>query len=43
MRIGGSEGDDVIYDVENNNCLGYGVGADFCLSMEKWKELVNFA
>ena len=48
LRIGGSQGDMIVYDVEGDGC-GPASGAPqpvqpaFCLSMGRWRELVAFA
>ena len=48
LRVGGSEGDKIVYDVAGDHC-GPQSGAPqpvdpaFCLSMERWRELVGFA
>ena len=46
LRIGGSEGDVLVYDVptKNSTCLSRGVNDTLmCLTMDRWKELVGFA
>eukprot|EP01062_Namystynia_karyoxenos_P005213 TRINITY_DN11833_c0_g1_i1.p1 TRINITY_DN11833_c0_g1~~TRINITY_DN11833_c0_g1_i1.p1 ORF type:complete len:499 (+),score=151.95 TRINITY_DN11833_c0_g1_i1:69-1499(+) len=46
LRIGGSEEDDVIYDVPEfgSTCAGLNVSdAAFCLSMTRWTEIAGFA
>jgi len=49
LRIGGSEGDHIIYDVAGDGCGASTTGAPqpvdpaFCLSMARWRELVAFA
>ena len=48
LRVGGSEGDRIVYDVSGDDC-GPKSGAPqpvdpaFCLSMARWRELVGFA
>jgi hypothetical protein len=48
LRVGGSEGDKIIYDVAGDGC-GPASGAPqpvdpaFCLPMTRWRELVSFA
>ena len=48
LRIGGSEGDRIVYDVAGDGC-GPASGAPqpfdpaFCLSMSRWRELTAFA
>ncbi|KAJ9450306.1 Heparanase-like protein 3 [Diplonema papillatum] len=43
VRVGGSEADMVIYDTAGNACSDYpGTDPAFCLSMSRWKEIVNF-
>lgn len=42
LRIGGSEEDDVVYNVTGNECEVKGTDPAFCLSMDRWKEIVQF-
>jgi hypothetical protein len=41
LRIGGSEGDLVVYNVEGGECDA--VNATFCLTMDRWDDLHDFA
>ena len=48
LRVGGSEGDKIVYDVAGDGCgpssgAPQPVEAAFCLSMARWRELVAFA
>lgn len=42
LRVGGSEGDEVYYDVDGSGCPP-DTAPGMCLSMERWKELGSFA
>eukprot|EP00045_Choanoeca_perplexa_P012265 m.133243 g.133243 ORF g.133243 m.133243 type:complete len:656 (+) comp15945_c0_seq2:51-2018(+) len=46
LRIGGSEGDKVVYDVDGDGCAKWSnvtVDPGFCLSMTRWREIVSFS
>ena len=48
LRVGGTEGDHIVYDIAGDGC-GPSTGAPqpvdpaFCFSMTRWRELVTFA
>jgi hypothetical protein len=47
LRVGGSEGDDVFYDVDGGGCDKWSpkppVDPAFCLNMTRWRQLLDFA
>ena len=42
LRIGGSEEDEVVYNVKGTECAEANVDPAFCLNMTRWKQIVNF-
>eukprot|EP01084_Bolivina_argentea_P141859 249260_1 len=42
LRIGGSEEDDIVYNVTGNECNISQTDPAFCLSMDRWKQIVDF-
>eukprot|EP01084_Bolivina_argentea_P275255 469371_1 len=43
LRIGGSEEDKIIYNVTGTECTKANIDPAFCLSMDRWKQIVSFA
>lgn len=50
LRLGGSEGDKIVYNVDDRGCAnwkspsaGFSLDPHFCLNMSRWSQLVAFA
>ena len=42
LRIGGSEEDQIVYNVHGYECMNANTSSLWCLEMSRWKEIVNF-